>query len=385
MARTPRNGFCSGASRRYGIALSPPMSASRMTTGRSGPNASRTRRYASTCSVSVGGVCRLMNRNSVRKSPTPSARAASARGASSGVPMFATRRMRSPSAVAAGRSRSPAAVARRVARSASRSRYSVASREPGSTTTSPRSPSMAIVTGDADSAARPSTAAIRPSMPTMAGMPRLRARITAWAVREPPASAIPSRKPGGISAVTDGGRSSQTAIEGTAGRSRTSPRRTRQMRAPTSRTSAARADRISSSSEARSSAAAAAAARTASAGSPVSPARRIASSTSPGSRAIIDCASKMADSCSRPRSRRRPASESSWRAVSAAAASIASAGRWPDSGRLAAAPGAGSAASNRHTGPMAMPGAPATPVRRTGPVTPRAPPPGRWRTGRGGR
>ena len=133
--------------------------------------------------------------------------------------------------------------------------------------------------------------------------------------------------PAGISAVTDGGRSSATAIDGASGRARRSPRsRIRAMRAPTSRTSAARAASSSSSSAARTSAAASAAAVTASAGGVPPAARSTASSTRLGLTARSAWPSKIPASSSRPVSRTRAASASSSAAAVSTAARTAAAG-----------------------------------------------------------
>src|SRR5215203_1720364 len=98
--RQPRKGFSSAAWSTPGRSLSPPTSSVRTMTGFS-PNARATALYASYCSSSEGRSSRSINRNSVRKSPTPSAPHWSAPSASEAEPRFAATSMRRPSLVLA--------------------------------------------------------------------------------------------------------------------------------------------------------------------------------------------------------------------------------------------------------------------------------------------
>src|SRR5215210_3737082 len=98
--RQPRKGFSSAAWSTPGRSLSPPTSSVRTMTGFS-PNARATALYASYCSSSEGRSSRSMNRNSVRKSPTPSAPHSSASSASDAEPRFAATSMRRPPLVLA--------------------------------------------------------------------------------------------------------------------------------------------------------------------------------------------------------------------------------------------------------------------------------------------
>ena len=353
--RTPRNGFASTGRSRYGTSLSPPISASRMTTGRSGPNAARTVRYARACSSSSGGRFRPRNRNSVRNSPTPSAPTRRARSASSGPPRFATRRIGWPSAVAPGRPRSTAARLVSPASAATRRSIAASSSAVGSISSSPVNPSSATVR--APSAASRETA--RSARPTTAGMPSDRARIAAWAVGEPPTSPIPRSSPFGISAAIDGGRSSASTIDGTTGRSSTSPVSARPIRAATSRTSPARAASSSSSSDSSWPAIASAASRIAWPGGVPVAIRSRALARSVSSRAISACASKIPASSGRP----APRSPSA-RAPSCAAAVAAASSRSTRTDPVAAFDGFG--ARWIQAGPVAAPGAAATPRIRTG-------------------
>ena len=101
----PRNGFGSCGRPRYGIDLSPPISARRTTTAapaRMPPSPAGIERPVLPRSA---GAWRRKNRYSVRNSPTPSAPASSARAASSGLRILASSAIRWPSRVAAGRPR----------------------------------------------------------------------------------------------------------------------------------------------------------------------------------------------------------------------------------------------------------------------------------------
>src|SRR5215216_6334089 len=98
--RQPRKGLSSSAWSTPGRSLSPPTSSVRTMTGFS-PNARATALYASYCSSSEGRSSRSMKRNSVRKSPTPSAPHSSASSASDAEPRFAATSMRRPSLVLA--------------------------------------------------------------------------------------------------------------------------------------------------------------------------------------------------------------------------------------------------------------------------------------------
>ena len=345
MARTPRNGLASAGRSNQGNGLSPPMSASRMTTGRSAPKAARISRYAAVCSSSSGGRDRSMNRNSVRRRPTPSAPASRARWISRGEPMLAIRRRGEPSAVAARQAGWLAVRSRRRCSAPMRPSKEARSSASGPITISPVRPSMATTiaawgaSAPSNASEASSSAASRPGAATTAGMPRARARMAAWATGVPPCSAIPSSRPLGSSAATDGGRSSASAMDGTVGGAMATPRRMRTIRSPTSRTSVARA---ASSGSARLDSEAAiirAAAVSASATSAPAAMRRSASSSNDGSSAIIACASRMAASSTAPRVRNPPARSSSWRAAcrAAAARSIGpGSSLTPTAGRLAA-------------------------------------------------
>src|SRR5918993_4801539 len=109
--RHPRNGFSSCAWSTPSSSLSPPTSSVRTMTGFS-PNARATALYASYCSSSEGRSSLCMNRNSVRKSPTPSAPHSSASSASDAEPRFAATSMRRPALVLASMCRYSSKVAR---------------------------------------------------------------------------------------------------------------------------------------------------------------------------------------------------------------------------------------------------------------------------------
>ena len=169
VARTPRKGFASGGRWRYGTCLSPPISRVRMMTGLV-PKATRTDRYASICSSSLGGLSRSRNRNSVRYSPTASAPYARAAAASAGPPMLAATSTRLPFPRITSRSLYWSRTSRscRIARSHASS--CTRSSGVGSRITVPLSPS----TPRRACSSMPAAAA--PS-PTTAGMPRACARI----------------------------------------------------------------------------------------------------------------------------------------------------------------------------------------------------------------
>ena len=135
-----------------------------------------------------------------------------------------------------------------------------ARRRPDRAPPAPASPSIAIS----------STARGRgrrcPATQTTAGIPRARARIAAWEVRDPPSSAMPARRARSSSTVIDGARSSATTIERRSSRGAAAPARWRAIRAATSRTSAARADSTASSSSSSMAAACSPAASTAAIG-----------------------------------------------------------------------------------------------------------------------
>ncbi len=288
-----------------------------------------------------------MNMNSVRKRPTPSAPASMARADSSGPPMFAASITRQPSAVTSGWSCIAASAARRWVSTAALRSISASWPASGSQKISPRSPSMA-------SSVTPSIAASSPEVPTTAGIPRARARMAAWAVRDPASSAMPTRSAGSSSAVTDGGRSTATAMDRRSRRGGAWPRMIRAIRAATSRTSAARAASTSSSIAASTAAACSPAARIAASAAVPSASSAAAPSSSPGSAAIMACASKISASSGRPALRSRSQSSESSSAACAADSDNPSSGR---SGRC------GTVSGGRQGGATATPGAAGTPRR----------------------
>ena len=140
---------------------------------------SMARRYCSNCSSSSGKLpCRPMNKNSLLKSPTPTAPANTAASASSGISMLASSSIFWPSKVTAGvclslerrsRSKSPCLCLKP---------YSAKIMGEGSTMTTPMSPSMMI-----QSSWRMSWLALL--APTTAGMSKLRATMAVCDVLPP--------------------------------------------------------------------------------------------------------------------------------------------------------------------------------------------------------
>src|SRR5829696_6127726 len=149
-----------------------------------------------------------MNRNSVRKSPTPSAPHERAYSASSAEPRFAETSMRRPSRVRA----STCLYASRVPRSSAiasllRPNSATASGS-GSSTAYPSPPSTAtVLDSNAASKAGPT--------PTTAGIPIERAMIETWEVLDPSAVTNPNAVPLGIRAVSEGARLRARMTEGT--------------------------------------------------------------------------------------------------------------------------------------------------------------------------
>ena len=98
IARYPKKGLVSFVSPMYGISLSPPISSVLIVSGI--PFVSTAAfLYSSNCSSSVGSAFLLRKRNSVLKSPTPSAPALTALAASSAPPILAASITFFPSAV----------------------------------------------------------------------------------------------------------------------------------------------------------------------------------------------------------------------------------------------------------------------------------------------
>ena len=201
--RRPRAGFSSAPRSANANGLSAPASRVRKTTLAPSSKVLSTVAYASVCSSIVGASCRSKKRNSVRNRPTPSAPFFFAVGASEGLPMLASTRMRSPSDSVASPSGADANTsARRLARSVS----SETDASSGSTRTVPVTPSRA--SGVPSSMSRASLHL------TTAGIPIWEARIAVWLVGPPAAVMRPRTSSGLRVAVSAGARSSATRITG---------------------------------------------------------------------------------------------------------------------------------------------------------------------------
>ncbi len=209
MARRPSAGLrCASSRCESSSGLSAPTSMVRMVTG-SPCMPSTARRYAAYCSSSSGRrPRRFMNRNSLRNSPTPTAPASTAPGASSGSSMLASSSTFWPSSVTAGvcfsRARRP--------RSSSACRclkpYSARMMGDGSTIITPSSPSMIT-----QSSWRTSWLALR--APTTAGMSMLRATMAVCEVRPPTSVTKPANTLCLNSSMSAGDRSCATSTSGT--------------------------------------------------------------------------------------------------------------------------------------------------------------------------
>src|SRR5215212_5802054 len=204
--RQPRKGFSSAAWSTPGRSLSPPTSSVRTMTGFS-PNARATALYASYCSSSEGSSSRSMNRNSVRKSPTPSAPHPRASLASDAEPRFAATSMRSPSLVRASTYLYSSRDARCSASAADILSNVATVSSSGSVMAMPSLPSMAtLFASRASSRASPT--------PTTAGIPIERAMIETCEVLDPSAVTNPRANPARRRAVSEGARLRASTTEG---------------------------------------------------------------------------------------------------------------------------------------------------------------------------
>ena len=285
----------------------------------------------------------------MRKRPTPSAPAATARTASAGEPMFAATSIVVPSIVRAGSSAEACASRSATSRSSRAVVSSARSDSSGSTWITPVVPSTTRgVPSAMASSASPA--------PTTAGIPDARASTAACDVGPPAAVAIPSATAGSSPTVSAGDRSLAITTPGasSAGWGTGTPSRCASTWRPTLRRSAARARRYSSSRPSHPSAVRSITSCQARAAEmPSSTIERFAGVRSASSFRKSRCASKISASSApaRPATRARwPAiSSRTWSSAASNAATSTSAGPAPwGIGR--------SGVRNRLAGPIPIPG-----------------------------